>query len=96
LISDLYEGGQREEMLKRASSLVGSGVNMIALLALSEDGAPSFDHAIAAALSALGIPAFACIPDQFPDLIAAAISRRDVNQWAAAQGIVTSRGKMVI
>ena len=45
---------------------------MIALLALSDDGAPSFDHAIAAALSALGIPAFACTPDQFPDLIAAA------------------------
>ena len=96
LISDLYEGGQREEMLKRAASLVGSGVNMIALLALSDDGAPSFDHAIAAALSALGIPAFACTPDQFPDLVAAAISRRDVNQWAAAQGIVTSRGKMGI
>lgn len=96
LISDLYEGGQREEMLKRASSLVGSGVNMIALLALSDDGAPSFDHAIAAALSALGIPAFACTPDHFPELIAAAISRRDVNQWAAAQGIVATRGKMGI
>lgn len=93
LISDLYEGGNREEMLKRAASLAGSGVNMIALLALSDDGAPSFDHATAATLSALGIPAFACTPDQFPDLMAAAISRRDVNQWAAAQGIVTARGK---
>jgi hypothetical protein len=76
--------------------LVGSGVNMIALLALSDDGAPSFDHAIAAALSALGIPAFACTPDQFPDPIAAAISRRDVNQWAAAQGIEATRSKMGI
>jgi hypothetical protein len=93
LISDLYEGGNREEMLKRAAALAGSGVNMIALLALSDDGAPSFDHATAATLSALGIPAFACTPDQFPDLMAAAIGRRDVNQWAAAHGIVTARGK---
>ncbi|CAG0935850.1 hypothetical protein TFLX_04700 [Thermoflexales bacterium] len=93
LISDLYEGGNREEMLKRAAALVGSGVNMIALLALSDDGAPSFDHATAATLSALGIPAFACTPDQFPDLMAAAIGRRDVNQWAAAQGIVTARDR---
>ncbi len=34
LLSDLYEGGNREEMLKRAASLVESGVQMIALLAL--------------------------------------------------------------
>lgn len=93
LISDLYEGGNREEMLKRAAALVGSGVNLIALLALNDDGAPSFDHATAATMSALGVPAFACTPDQFPDLIAAAISGRDVKQWAAAQGIVTSRGR---
>ncbi len=93
LISDLFEGGNREEMLKRAAALVGSGVNLIALLALSDDGAPGFDHATAATLSALGIPAFACTPDQFPDLMAAAIGQRDVTQWAALQGIVTSRVK---
>lgn len=29
LISDLYEGGNREEMLKRAAALIGSGVNLI-------------------------------------------------------------------
>ena len=81
-------------MLKRAAALVGNGVNMIALLALSDDGAPGFDHTTAATMSAPGIPAFACTPDRFPDLIAAAISRRDVNQWAAAQGIVTARGKL--
>jgi hypothetical protein len=36
-------------------------------------------------------PAFACAPDQFPELIAAAIERRDIATWAAKQDINTSR-----
>ena len=92
LISDLYEGGSRDEMLKRAASLVASGVRVIALLALSDEGAPGFDHANAAAFAALGIPAFACTPDQFPDLMAAGIGRQDIAQWAAARGIATGGG----
>lgn len=91
LISDLFEGGDAREMLKRCAAVVGSGVQMVALLALSDDGAPSFDHGHAAALSALGIPAFACTPDQFPDLMAAAINRQDLAQWAAANDIVAAR-----
>src|SRR5207253_11343039 len=51
LISDLYEGGNRQEMLKRAEALASAGVQFIALLALNDDGAPSFDHSIAAALA---------------------------------------------
>jgi hypothetical protein len=91
LISDLYEGGNREEMIKRAAALVGAGVQVIALLALSDDGAPSFDHAIAGRLAALGIPAFACTPDQFPSLMAAAINRQPIGAWAAANDIVAAR-----
>ena len=83
LISDLYEGGKREEMLQRASTLVASGVQMISLLALSDDGAPSFDHNIAGVLAGMGVPAFACTPDQFPELMAAAIQRRDIAAWAS-------------
>jgi len=92
LISDLYEGGNRDEMVKRVASLASSGVRMVALLALSDDGAPSFDHANAAAFTALGVPAFACTPDLFPDLMAAAISRQDLGQWAATRGIATGGG----
>lgn len=90
LISDLYEGGIAEEMVRRCRSIVDSGATMIALLALSDDGAPSYDADHAAALAALGIPSFACTPDLFPDLMAAAIERRDLGQWAAANDIVTA------
>ncbi|ADU50044.1 VWA domain-containing protein [Intrasporangium calvum] len=62
LISDLYEGGVAEEMLRRA----------------------------AAALAAIGVPAFACTPDLFPELVATAIERRDISAWAAANDIVTT------
>lgn len=93
LISDLYEGGNREEMIKRAASLVNAGVQVIALLALNDDGAPTYDHNVAAAFAELDIPAFACTPNLFPDLMAAALNRHDLNQWAAANQIVTARGK---
>ncbi len=88
LISDLYEGGIEDEMLRRARELVDAGVTCIALLALSDSGAPAYDANHAAALGALGVPAFACTPDLFPDLMAAAIERRDLGQWASANDIV--------
>jgi Mg-chelatase subunit ChlD len=90
LISDLYEGGIAEEMLRRASAIVGSGTTMVALLALSDSGRPSYDVSHAAALAEIGVPAFACTPDQFPDLMAAAIERRDITAWAAENDIVTA------
>ncbi|WP_280482963.1 VWA domain-containing protein [Nocardia farcinica] len=84
LISDLYEGGIRAEMLRRMNALRDAGVQVVVLLALSDDGAPSFDHDNAAALAGLGIPAFACTPDKFPDLLAVALDRGDVHAWADA------------
>lgn len=83
LISDLYEGDNPGAMLQRAAALVGSGVQMVALLALNDQGAPGYDVNHAQAFSAIGIPAFACTPDMFPDLMAAAIERRDLQNWVS-------------
>ena len=91
LISDLFEGGDAEDMLKRAAALVHSGVTVVCLLALSDRGAPGFDQRHAAAFAGLGIPSFACTPDLFPELMAAAIHRRDLNGWAAQHDIVAVR-----
>ncbi len=82
LISDLYEGGVRAEMLKRVAAMTAAGVQVIVLLALSDEGAPAYDHDNAAALAELGVPAFACTPDAFPDLMAAEVERRDLKEWA--------------
>ena len=90
LISDLYEGGDNNALIQRMRALVNAGVQVVTLLALSDDGAPYFDHRNAAAFAKLGVPAFACTPDQFPSLMAAAISRADITQWAAQQDIVTA------
>jgi Mg-chelatase subunit ChlD len=81
LISDLYEGGVEAEFMKRAASLVASGVQLVTLLALSDEGAPAFNAPLAAQLAALGVPAFACTPDQFPSLMAAAIQKSDLRDW---------------
>ena len=87
LISDLYEGGVREQLLGRVARLVADGVRFVALLALSDSGRPAYDHSIAAALVELGVPAFACTPDLFPELMAAALTGRDLQAWAGDQGL---------
>src|SRR5450755_59491 len=93
LITDLYEGGSRDDMLRRAAELVASGVQVVCLLALSDKGTPGFDQHNAAVLASMGIPAFACTPELFPDLMAAAIQKQDLALWAAKNDIVTVRGE---
>ncbi|MCB9314524.1 MAG: VWA domain-containing protein [Lewinellaceae bacterium] len=87
LISDLYEGGNRVEMLKKARALRQAGATVVALLALSDAGAPGFDQENATAMAALDIPAFACTPQQFPELMATAIARQNIQEWAGRSGI---------
>jgi Mg-chelatase subunit ChlD len=93
LITDLYEGGDSAGMLRRAASLVASGVNLICLVALTDGGSPSYDHGHAARFSAMGIPVFACTPPHFPDLMAAALNRQDMHLWAQRNGLKLERGE---
>lgn len=91
LITDLFEGGNAQRMLQRAASLVQSGVKVICLLSLSDQGTPYYDSHHAAQLAALGIPAFACTPDLFPELMAAALQRQDVGAWASRNELQLAR-----
>jgi Mg-chelatase subunit ChlD len=87
LITDLYEGGNADETLARLGSLIGAGVNVIVLLALSDAGRPAYNPDLSARVAALGAPVFACTPELFPDLMAAALRRQDLHAWAAQQDI---------
>jgi hypothetical protein len=91
LITDLYEGGDETSMRKRAVELLASGVQLIVLLALNDDGAPAYDHPNAQFLSNIGVPVFACTPDKFPDLMATALSKQDVAIWAAKEDVVLKK-----
>ena len=73
LLTDLFEGGSEDRLFERANHLVKRGVQMVCLLALSDDGEPAYDHTVAQEFANLGIPSFACTPDAFPDLLAEAI-----------------------
>ena len=83
LVTDLYEGGDPREMRKKFESLVNSGVQLIVLPALNDDGAPSYDKNHAEFLANIGVPTFACTPDKFPDLMAAALSKQDIGMWVS-------------
>ena len=91
LITDLIEGGDAKSMVARVAGLKQSGVNVIVLLALSDDGHSGFHAQHAEQIAALDCPVFACTPDQFPDLMATALARRDVRLWAASQDIARVR-----
>lgn len=90
-ISDLEDGHQAKEVHQMMGEMVLAGIQVIVLLALDDSGAPGYDAGNAAGLAGLGIPVFACTPDLFPELMAAAIERRNIQQWAAQREIVTAR-----
>jgi Mg-chelatase subunit ChlD len=87
LITDLYEGGNEKQLIKRIAELKNSGVNVITLLALNDEGAPFYDKKLAQVFSNMDIPTFACTPDQFPDLMALAMNDGDIGAWASDMGI---------
>ncbi|WP_207303436.1 VWA domain-containing protein [Komagataeibacter xylinus] len=87
LITDLYEGGDAQGLLTRLAWLHGLGVNVIALLALTDTGNPAYHPAMAGQVAGMGIPVFACTPDLFPDMMAAALRREDMGAWAAGHDI---------
>lgn len=69
LLSDLYDGGDRQQLWQAFAQLLASGVRVVSLLALDETGVPRYDVATAERLAHLGIASFACHPEEFPSLI---------------------------
>jgi hypothetical protein len=82
LITDLYEGGNQAQLVRRLGDMAAAGVRAMCLLALNDSGVPSFDEGLARKLAALGIPCFACTPQRLPDLLDGALRGGDLKALA--------------
>ncbi len=78
LITDLYEGGDAEQLVARMRQLVDSRVRTLCLLALSDHGHPSYDHALAARLQEIGVPCFGCTPRLLVEVIERVLKGQDI------------------
>ena len=75
LVSDLFEGGNAALMHRRVGDLIDDGAQVVVLLALSDEGTPAHEHHHAAALAALGATVMSATPDEFPAVLAAALTK---------------------
>jgi hypothetical protein len=82
LITDLFEGGNQAQLVRRLGEMAASGVRAICLLALSDSGIPCYDESLARKLAALGIPCFGCTPQRLPDLLEGALRGADLKALA--------------
>ncbi|MEL7367987.1 MAG: VWA domain-containing protein [Myxococcota bacterium] len=82
MITDLFEGGNEVQLVKRLEHMVRSGVRVICLLALSDSGVPSYDEGLARKLARLGIPCFGCSPQRLPQLLEGALKGADLSALA--------------
>ena len=83
MITDLFEGGNQAQLVRRLGEMAASGVRAICLLALSDSGVPCFDEGLARKLSAMGIPCFGCTPLRLPELLEGALRGADLTALAA-------------
>jgi Mg-chelatase subunit ChlD len=84
LITDLFEGGNGEELVVRMRQLVESKVKAICLLALSDGGRPSFDHELARSLGEVGVPCFGCTPRLLVQVIERLLKNQDLGALVTA------------
>ncbi|OMD46897.1 hypothetical protein BSK56_15525 [Paenibacillus borealis] len=86
IVSDLYENGNQAGLVRRMRELREAGVRTMTLLALSDEGKPSYDERLAAQLSRDGTPCFACTPALLPALVEGALKGQDLGELAKRLG----------
>lgn len=70
LISDFYEGGDGDALLREVGRLAAGGVRLLGLAALDREAQPDYDQRMARALVEAGMPVAAMTPDRLADWIA--------------------------
>jgi hypothetical protein len=83
LLADLHDTSPNESrFVKKMEFLLESGLKAVTLLAITDQGQPSYNANLAEKLTKLGMPCFACTPDRLPDLLAAVLKGQDLLQFA--------------
>jgi hypothetical protein len=83
LLADLHDTSPNtSRFLKKIEFLLESGVKAVGLLAISDQGQPSYNADLAEKLSKLGMACFGCTPDHLPDLLAAVLKGQDLQKFA--------------
>ncbi|RYE84136.1 MAG: VWA domain-containing protein, partial [Myxococcales bacterium] len=83
LITDLYEGGNESQLVKRLESMAGDGVRALCLLALNDSGVPSYDENLARRLASVGVPCMGCTPGVLPAVLEALLKGQDLRDVAS-------------
>lgn len=84
VIGDLFDTSPNEKrFVKLMEHVLGSGVKAVGLLAITDEGKPSYNERLANQLAEMGMPCFACIPDRLPELLAGVIRGDDMRAIAS-------------
>lgn len=83
LITDLYEGGNEAQLVRRMESMAQSGVRALCMLALNDSGVPMFDERLARRFADVGVPCMGCTPGVLPQVLEGLLKGRDMSEVAA-------------
>jgi hypothetical protein len=87
LLADLYDTSPNtKRFIKKMEFLLESGVKAIGLLAISDQGKPSYNQPLAETLANMGMPCFGCTPERLPELLAGVLRGSDLKVLAAKLG----------
>ncbi|MCW8132124.1 MAG: VWA domain-containing protein [Planctomycetota bacterium] len=84
LLADLYDTSPNtKRFVKKMEFLLESGVHAVGLLAITDQGVPSYNQPLAETLAGMGMPCFGCTPERLPELLAGVLRGQDMKAIAA-------------
>ncbi|MCX5660840.1 MAG: VWA domain-containing protein [Planctomycetota bacterium] len=87
LLADLHDTSPNtKRFVKKMEFLLESGVKAVGLLAISDQGVPSYNESLAETLAKMGMPCFGCTPERLPELLAGVLRGTDLKTIAAKVG----------
>src|SRR5580698_2334838 len=87
LLADLHDTSPNtKRFIAKMEFLLESGIKAIGLLAISDQGKPSYNESLAETLAKMGMPCFGCTPERLPELIAGVLRGNDLKVLATKLG----------